>query len=762
MKSNIEFGLEGAFKVDLFSGNKLMETTDWFSNFITHTGLNYPSIFPFADCFRFLSIGSGTVGNSGYNIATSSVGTVNLEKPITTYATTAGPQPGVYMGFEGYEIGDSLSQSACGTMLTEQGPAFFRAWSIPSGDIGITMANNLNIQELMVSPSSGTAPVGASAFSRILRSISIPKGWRSIISYQLKVKIQNTGMRVLTAGSFVTGNADITTDEALVRSWAGLSGYYRQVYHGLACVDKNGATYISKFGCIMEPSLTNLNNSIFYLSPDNAAFDVNGYKGGFQSKESLAYSADGLMDQYVVHNLDLSWKGQDLNTVDKAYYYYAPLSDKILDSTMMGSNDANDDVPINIRLGSADLAIKTPSTKSYLLDNSTELNNTFNYQVSNDASIHEISYATPGFSGLDDNKANYKQKAVFSTRVFQLPFDVSVTGRKKTRTRKTLFAPVSSLGTNTRFGSMVYAFNAGEDLTAAQASKSFYPMIDCLFFDTSGRSLMKHYRIISGIYLTERGTGVAEATFSILPVGTNINRFASRKAILGKINGGIIDDPNGYFTDRKEFFWAGEMKDRPGDMGDLSVGYSGWGAVLGASGDDYSLLNYDTALIDHNVQVLPGNIAQVIPTTLPNPSGMITPPVYWDNPNTPLYLSITNIKFYKNGIVYQDSPSSSAAILAGSGLCRPTGKIVHYEDLSSSIFANSTGSVIGPVGGRLLPNHGVPNNTDINIYPTSFGQAAGGYYPGLSMDNGLELYLDISWTAPCPPGTANCSEIPLP
>jgi hypothetical protein len=86
--------------------------------------------------------------------------------------------------------------------------------------------------------------------------------------------------------------------------------------------------------------------------------------------------------------------------------------------------------------------------------------------------------------------------------------------------------------------------------------------------------------------------------------------------------------------------------------------------------------------------------------------------------------------------------------------------LTYVYGTATSLTGNSmlTGSVIltqvaGPEGylmhdegsGRLLPNHGIPNNKGVNTYYPQ----AGGVYPGLSLDNNLELYFDISWSAPC-------------
>jgi hypothetical protein len=756
MKAQINYGLEGAFKVDLYSGDRMMESTDWFKNFITHTGLSYPSVYPFVDCFRYLSIGYSAgfnTPNSGFTSTDQIHHTTGLASPVPSYLTTSGAQRGTYLGWEGYEVGSDGQESPCGTILTEQGPAFFRAWSIPTGDIGITMnepGGSLQIGEFMVSPSSGTDPTGKYAFSRITRNLSIPNGWRAIVSYQLRLRLLNTGRTSFGTGTFATGNADVTNDPDLVSGWYNLSGYYRQVYHGLMCVDKRGNSFVPRYGAIMEPSLTDLKQAAFYLSPDNSAFDVNGKYGGAQSDETTAYNSDGLMKQLYVHGIPLTYDGPDgfdqLTHADKQTYYFASSDDPSKIQADFPSS-AKYPTPFNIRLGDSDRGIDIPSVKNYSIDNGVDLGTSYNYQTFQDASNKEISYATPGKFGIDQTKADYGEKAVFSTRVFKLPVSMP-TGRKKTQTRRTMFAPVSSLGTNTRFGSLIAAYRAS-DSTINYPQKLFYPMVDTIFYNSEGRSMMPHYRLIPYVYLTERGTGVANAYITLFTNGTgmasgkeNIQRLWHRQTFQGPYNGGYddgidrthpcftadVDDPPA--TTRFAAYLMTGSGINPNVQGDISFNTdgSGWGALYGVvANSGFYNAPYDIGLIDHNISAL----------TIPVNSAAI----YWPTITSAnqIKLSITGILFYSGGSVYRDNPAASNAVIQGSGFCRPTGYVYHVENIGSSGF-------------RLLPNHGVPNNSGVNTYTPQ----TGGYYPGLSFDNGLDLYFDISWNSDC--GTAlNCN-----
>ena len=67
MNYNLNLGLKGEYKVDIYSGKKLVETTDWFSNDITNYGLNYPYDYSFANCFMFLSVGTEIPLSDIYN-----------------------------------------------------------------------------------------------------------------------------------------------------------------------------------------------------------------------------------------------------------------------------------------------------------------------------------------------------------------------------------------------------------------------------------------------------------------------------------------------------------------------------------------------------------------------------------------------------------------------------------------------------------------------------------------------------------------------
>jgi hypothetical protein len=111
-----------------------------------------------------------------------------------------------------------------------------------------------------------------------------------------------------------------------------------------------------------------------------------------------------------------------------------------------------------------------------------------------------------------------------------------------------------------------------------------------------------------------------------------------------------------------------------------------------------------------------------------------------------LHVDFYNIVFsgWQRGIHNLDDPAVSATAIGASGFCRPTGFIVHYD-------------AIGPEGYRMLPHFGRANtNLTLNTY---YEPSIGGGLPGFSMDNGMEVYLDIAWSSDCV-GATNCFDPP--
>jgi hypothetical protein len=753
MNANIEYGLEGAFKVDVYSGKQFVRSTDWFSNFITNTGIWYPSVYPFADCFRFLSLGASAIHNTGGAVSISRATTGLYEPyvngiPVSINGAPTTYQQATYIGWPGYAIGDADNQtSACSTVLTEDGPRFYRAWVIPTGDYRTLASQEITINEFMVSPSSGIDPTGRYAFSRIAKTVVLAPGEKAVISYQLKVRLLSTGT-YLPSGSFQTGKADVEYDQELVSGWRYASGWYRQVLPGLAGVDQFGATYVPRYGAVMEPCKENLGQFVFYLSPDNAAFDVNMASGGKlvgtnpDAILTLAYLSDGLMG--ILKNTSLELNSTDAadyydatTVAQKNEYYYKPFEQRLPVSESPTAN-----IPINIRLGDTSQNLPTPNLGNYIVDNGLE---GINYQTTQYMLENPISYATRGLSGIDYTRSDFGQKAVFSTRVFRMGLEFTG-GRWIKQSRRTMFAPVSSMGTNTRFGSLVAAYCSNP--ASALGERTYFPMIDCQFYDTSGNFMMQHYRYLKP-YMTERGSGVAWASIKIRPLGNNVTRYVDRPTAQGPVTYNAPDWTNipidfqlsgnssSDFVDGQDYVtWTGS---------DLFP-CSGWGGVIGISGgDDWYLVEPDCALADHAY----GNPA------VPHPTGH----VYWPRARHPtghpmhMEIDVNTVRYFNPNFEPWASMSPKSGLTSGelislyaydwttnsAGLCAPSGDLRNYE------YINAT------TGYRLLPNHGVPSPSGNIYYPYT-----GGLYPGLSMDNGLDLYLSITWQSPCGNGTDEC------
>ena len=491
IKANINYALEGKFKVDIFDKQgKLIETTDWFNNFITASGLSQIYRYNFAECFRYLSLGSGLKSNYGNNPASANtttgidsgilkIGTdLSIVDAVTGWKGANGVNGGV-LSLSGQYIGPwGYVDGGASTFEDTTGPKFFRSWSIPYYDGNIsstTHPNGLTIQEFMVSPGDGSDQYG--------------------------------------------------NELAQVGDWSRLSGYYRQTYHGLAWLDSFGQTFIPKYGNIMEPSFSGLSNSRFYLSPDNSQFDVN-VTGGLSASEVDAYSADGLLKFIVEGNHD--------ENVGSA----GAMNERSVQSTTLQTDIPDtESLPRNIRLKASDNDAVTifPLLYNYagVSDSNPDYTTLSPYDSTN------YSTATPGATsngtGYDSSRVAYGNKFIESTKGYNLPILTGlITGRTRKLTRKYSFLPSKSLGKNTRFGSLVYAYKT------EGATSDYYPMIDCLFYDSSGQSLMAHYREITGIYFTNRGSGIVEAYTYTVP---ELDKPFIHKTFQGPGTGNLNEHP---------------------------------------------------------------------------------------------------------------------------------------------------------------------------------------------------------------------------
>jgi len=144
--------LQGQFKLDLHdaSGN-LIKTSEFIDNFITNSGVMYPYYFAFADCFRFLSIGSGDKGNSLLknfpNIFSETTG-LDIAIPDLSYL-------GNRNNWDSPDTNYAL-YPACGYTFSDGGVNLFRQWTLPtnlggSNPSGVFQSDG-TFNEFMVSP----------------------------------------------------------------------------------------------------------------------------------------------------------------------------------------------------------------------------------------------------------------------------------------------------------------------------------------------------------------------------------------------------------------------------------------------------------------------------------------------------------------------------------------------------------------------------------------------------------------------------------
>ena len=144
-ESNLK--LQGQFKFDLYTPQgELIKSSEYVNNFITNTGVIYPWNFAFADCFRFLSVGSGTNLNSViYPITTG------LQSPISQYSYI-GSRSDWNSGINAtYYAQPGNFGAGCGYVNNPSGVSLIRRWNLPDNTGGV-FATDQTFNEFMVSP----------------------------------------------------------------------------------------------------------------------------------------------------------------------------------------------------------------------------------------------------------------------------------------------------------------------------------------------------------------------------------------------------------------------------------------------------------------------------------------------------------------------------------------------------------------------------------------------------------------------------------
>jgi len=141
--------LQGQFKFDIYNSKKeLISSSEYIDNFITNSGVMYPYHFTFADCFRYLSLGSGTAGNS---IVKGNNETTGLQTPIPIYSYIGGRT-----SFNGGTNTTNYTQpgqfgAACGYIQNADGVTLVRSWTFPDNS-GDAFTSTKTFGEFMVTP----------------------------------------------------------------------------------------------------------------------------------------------------------------------------------------------------------------------------------------------------------------------------------------------------------------------------------------------------------------------------------------------------------------------------------------------------------------------------------------------------------------------------------------------------------------------------------------------------------------------------------
>lgn len=351
------FNLQGQFKFDVYTkDSKLKYTTEYIDNFITPTGLSYIQDFAFADCFRYLSLGTGDNPNSC--TGNGGKGTTGLYSGISTGF--------YYIGGGGSNScpneNNEYIQKGCGYRIDASGVTLSRAWRVPRGTDDFFL-QNIDFKEYMLSPASspatgwqyngpgdyspttvcacdaniysqsgggnfvyGKEPNGLvnfysdkrrglcegtdKAFTRIIKDISVTTDEYLVVNYGLTINF-DTGIRSFLVNINRSVDA-IDGDDGFKSNWSGnCSGVYSLVHPGIKLINNGdilrsdyvnngtdheyryGESFIPPLGMPLEPSCPKEWRTC-YLSSDNLSFLVreSGY-GGMNTGMYKPYNPTG-------------------------------------------------------------------------------------------------------------------------------------------------------------------------------------------------------------------------------------------------------------------------------------------------------------------------------------------------------------------------------------------------------------------------------------------------------------------------------------
>jgi hypothetical protein len=340
--------LDGQFKVDIYNQqDELLSGSDYFGNFITMTGLNYPLTMPFAACFKYLSVGSGNLANTMF--------TTGLEKSMFPYIYTLPPFSDSNRK-ENFMWMTGLIPGGCGftTDHTADGGIveLHRAWRLPELN-GTYMDEDMHVRECMTSPATtgglGERTTdypphftddlsGITAFSRVLKDFTIPSGDYGVISYKLTFTVDSS---VRDFDPFV---GLVTAQGVDSIRWQYLTGQARILHPGIQVVAGEGTkleegeeggygggedskvvagdAVMLDYGEPLEPSSTG--NFWAYFSTDDTQYLYDYYYGG-KAKPNIYRLTHGKM-QGVASDNTLHWNttGIYVATGFPDFYYDLP------------------------------------------------------------------------------------------------------------------------------------------------------------------------------------------------------------------------------------------------------------------------------------------------------------------------------------------------------------------------------------------------------------------------------------------------------
>lgn len=312
--------LQGEFSYKVYSENGILkQEASGIKNFITSTGLTYPSTYAFADCFRFITLGSGNDNNT---IIGAFGGTTGLTQPIKAFS---------YIGSR-TDFNDPATTAyespSCGYLESSGQVQLSRGWKIPNGYN--TFSGDYTFYELMLSPGKPTGAAGLcgcqgsdtsnggvdasiiadyydtisnasickarSAFTRIILDPPITVNDRDflVVNYSLNVGF-DTGINIFTKNISNTFSSNwggaITGTTSLIHHGIKLinngdstnhAGFRNQIHPNsetYTWASEYGESFVPLWGAPLEPSCLST-NLLAYLSTDNVQFLANQISGG--------------------------------------------------------------------------------------------------------------------------------------------------------------------------------------------------------------------------------------------------------------------------------------------------------------------------------------------------------------------------------------------------------------------------------------------------------------------------------------------------